>query len=134
MNRFGLRIGPGAASIILVIVVVSMTILGVLALSEAGQESVLADKSADRFEESARLEHEEQLTIMQLDEIFCRAEKETDFLKYIKENLPQDVQMKEHLVSFEKSLGAKTLSVTLKILPPGESERFIYIERRLLSE
>ena len=135
MNKYGFRIGPGAASIILVIVVVTMSILGVLALSEAKTEKTLSEKSTQFVKEANLLEYNAQFTVMQLDEIISSAREQSDFLSYIKETIPENVSMMEDRLSFETSLdGSKFLEITIRILPDTEDERFEYVSRRIFTK
>ena len=135
MNKYGFRIGPGAASIILVIVVVTMSILGVLALSEAKTEKTLSEKSTQFVKEANLLEYNAQFTVMQLDEIISSARGQSDFLSYIKETIPENVSMTEDRLSFETSLdGSKFLEITIRILPDTEDERFEYVSRRIFTK
>ena len=135
MNKYGFRIGPGAASIILVIVVVTMSILGVLALSEAKTEKTLSEKSTQFVKEANLLEYNAQFTVMQLDEIISSAREQSDFLSYTKETIPENVSMTEDRLSFETSLdGSKFLEITIRILPDTEDERFEYVSRRIFTK
>ena len=135
MNKYGFRIGPGAASIILVIVVVTMSILGVLALSEAKTEKTLSEKSTQFVKEENLLEYNVQFTVMQLDEIISSARGQSDFLSYTKETIPENVSMTEDRLSFETSLdGSKFLEITIRILPDTEDERFEYVSRRIFTK
>ena len=135
MNKYGFRIGPGAASIILVIVVVTMSILGVLALSEAKTEKTLSEKSTQFVKEANLLEYNAQFTVMKLDEIISSARGQSDFLSYIKETIPENVSMTEDRLSFETSLdGSKFLEITIRILPDTEDERFEYVSRRIFTK
>ena len=78
MNKTGYRIGPGAASILLVIVVVSMSILGIIALSESKSEVRLSEKNALFVEDKSRLEAEAVQTLALLDEILLKARENAD--------------------------------------------------------
>ncbi len=132
------RIGPGAASILMVIVVVSMAILGLLALSEAQNEARLSEKNAAFVKEKAQTEAEAEKTLMQLDEILVSARKNTDnndeYFEYINSVLPDGMTMEDNLISWtEGGQSAKSLLVTLRILPMESPVRFEWIRRQMIS-
>lgn len=132
------RIGPGAASILMVIVVVSMAILGLLALSEAQNEARLSEKNAAFVKEKAHAETLAEKTLMQLDEILVSARKNTDnndeYLEYIKKALPGGMTMEGDLLSWTQAGGgAKSLLITIRILPTESPVRFEWIRRQMIS-
>ena len=58
MKKRHISIGPGAASLILIIVVLAMTMLGAMALLNAREDARLTRRSAKTAEEDAcRMEH-----------------------------------------------------------------------------
>lgn len=132
------RIGPGAASILLVIVVVSMSILGLLALSEARNEARLSEKNAAYVKEKSQTETNAEKTLMHLDEILVSARKNTDnndeYLEYIKKALPGGMTMEGDLLSWTQAGGgAKSLLITIRILPTESPVRFEWTRREIIS-
>lgn len=132
------RIGPGAASILLVIVVVSMSILGLLALSEARNEARLSEKNAAYVKEKSQTETNAEKTLMHLDEILVSARKTTgnndEYFEYINKALPDGMTMENDLISWtEGGESAKSLFVTLRILPYESPVRFEWTRREIIS-
>lgn len=138
MNKTGYRIGPGAASILLVIVVVSMSILGIMALSESKNELRLSEKNAQFVKEKGRMETEAIRTLAHLDEILFTARKHADtyeeYIEYIKGAIPNGVALEEDFLSWtEGSINNRSLYLKIRILPLESSVRYEWTEHRLMS-
>lgn len=135
-NRF--RPGPGAASILLVVVVVSMSILGVMALMQAKNEQTLSEKTALFVSLKSDLEAGAQKTLMLLDEILLNAGQNTEtgdeYFQYIKEAIPDSVTMEDDFLFWtEGGVNGKTLFLKIRIFPPDSRTRFEWQEHRLIS-
>lgn len=138
MNKTGYRIGPGAASILLVIVVVSMSILGILALSESKSEVRLSEKNALFVEEKSRLEAEAVQTLALLDAILLKARENADtneaYFEYIYNEIPGCVSVEDDCLSWTQgSIHNRTLYLKIKVLPIESSVRYEWLQHRLVS-
>ena len=138
MNKTGYRIGPGAASILLVIVVVSMSILGILALSESKSEVRLSEKNALFVEDKSRLEAEAVQTLALLDAILLKARENAGtneaYFEYIYNEIPGSVSAEDDCLSWTQgSIHNRTLYLKIKVLPIESSVRYEWLQHRLVS-
>ena len=122
MKKKEYRIGPGAASLILVIVVLAMSIFALLSLSESDGRLALARRSMDFAEIEYDLSSRAERKLMELDAVLKTAKTESDtneaYLETVKGILPEPFQMKEDAVSAVFSSGAsKELYLEVRILP-----------------
>lgn len=133
------HIGPGAASLILIIVILSLSVLSVMTLTNARGDERLTARSATVVEAIGNLNVRAEKTVAQLDEIFLRARQESgdsvSYIENIRGMLPQQMEMKENIVSWaETDEDGRKLCCSIEILPMERAERFARIEHRLSSE
>ena len=123
------RIGPGAVSLMLVVVVVSMSVLGLLALISSKGDCALTERTmmfvTSEYSASARAEE----MLAQLDEVLMKAAvnavDEKSYLEAISEKLPEKMTLTDRRISWnESSDGGRTLICEVEILPMNEEERF----------
>lgn len=131
--------GPGAASLLLVIVMVSMSVLGLLALISVRADVRLAERSRDfdvaEFETMAAAER----TMAELDAILAssaaRSSTEEDYQAAIVEALPQDMTLKDGEISWvETSELGRSLQCRVKVMRHNEKQRFVWMEHAFVSE
>lgn len=124
------RIGPGAVSLLLVVVVVSMSVLGLLALISSRGDYALTERSTlfvvNEYNTSAKAEE----TLASLDEILLNCEKDAkndqEYLEAIAAALPEDMILMDRAVSWtEEAEGGRSLFCEVEILPLDDEERFV---------
>lgn len=132
MKRKEYRIGPGAASLLLVVVVVSLALLALLALMNARGDYRLTERSISftlsEYEASARSER----SLAELDGIVaaCRrsAGSDEELLAAVSAELPDFMYMEGAVVSWEENSGiGRTLMCAVEILPMDRPERCAWI-------
>lgn len=132
-------IGPGAASLLLVIVVVSMSILGLLALMSARSDENLMRRSHDfvsaEYETSASAERR----LAEMDGIVadCARDAGDDaaFLERIAERLPEGLTMDGRVISWEETFAAgRALSCSVRVSELGSMPRLAWMEHVFTSE
>lgn len=133
MKRRNFYIGPGAASLLLVIVVVSMSVLGLLALMSARSDERLMQRSRDfvtaEYETAARAER----SLAQLDGLLadCARLASTDdaYLTLVAKGLPEGMTLAGRTVLWteDSSLG-RSLNCAVELNLLGERERFAWKE------
>lgn len=122
-------LGIGAASILLVLTIVSLSVFAVLTLSSAKGDEGLSKKLADRTTRYYKASNEANHTLEQVDrklwKLFQSSENEEDYMK----NVPRRVakidgmsyDKQKEILSFEKEITKEQkLSVWLKISYPKE--------------
>ena len=137
--RRNFRIGPGAASLMLVVVVVAMSLLALLAFIEVHGDHKLTDRSIEfavaEYEASAAAEY----TLAELDGIFagCAAETadDTAYLAAIEARLPEGMTLKGSTVSWEQPTPeGRTLMCSVEIMPLGSEARYEWRMHMFVSE
>ena len=127
--RRNFRIGPGAASLMLVVVVVAMSLLALLAFIEVHGDHKLTDRSIDftvaEYEASAAAEY----ALAELVGIFaeCAADTADDaaYLDAIEARLPDGMTLDGRMVNWEQSTPeGRTLMCSVEIMPLGSDVRY----------
>lgn len=124
------RIGPGAVSLLLLVVVVSLSVLGLLALISARGDYKLTDRAEQFVVSEYSVSAEAEYTLAELDAILvrCAGEAADDeaYLKAVEALLPEEMQMDERTVYWQKeSVDRRTMVCEVEILPLGSQQRFI---------
>lgn len=139
MKRRQPYIGPGAASLILLIVVVSMTVLGLLALMSARGDMKLIQRSrqftAAEYEASARAER----TLSDLDALLARcarsASTEEAYLLAVDARLPDVLCREGRLICWTEDGGVgRALSCVVELAPLGDFPHYIWKEHAFQTE
>lgn len=131
MKRKEYRIGPGAASLLLVVVVVSMSVLGLLALINARGDQKLTERgvqfSTSEYAASAQAERR----LAELDGILVRCAKQAagddEYMRFVSEELPDGMRMEGNIVFWEQeSECGRTLNCAVEVKPFGEPVRYAW--------
>lgn len=139
MKRRNFYIGPGAASLLMVIVVVSMSILGLLGLMSARSDEKLMQRSRDfvaaEYETSARAER----SLAQLDGLLadCAYIASTDaaYLALVAQKLPEGMEMSSRTVSWtEHAELGRELHCAVELAELGAQPRFAWREHKFIAE
>lgn len=138
MRKREYRIGPGAASLLLVVVVVSLSVLGLLALINARGDHKLTQRNIEFAASEYAASADAQRMLAQLDGVLAACAKEAqdmqDYLLLVSENLPGDMWMDENIVSWEQTCEqGRTLACSVEIKPLGTDERFAWREHMFIA-
>ena len=127
MNKRKIALGPGAASLILIVVVLSLCMLAMLAQISSRNDYSLATRSADMITRVYKLSDQSERRMAELDGILARCSKETQdreaYLALVEKNLPEDMTMDGDVVSWTEPLDNRTMNCEVKLLDPGETPR-----------
>lgn len=128
MNRkSSISLGPGASSLILIFVVLSLAALGMLSLMTSRSDLRLAERSAQVTEAVYALQTRAEEHRAELEEILavCSEEAEGDdaILAALEQALPEDVELDGRLLLFSEEDGARVLTCALELLPSGSPQR-----------
>lgn len=137
MNPRKFRIGPGAASLMLLAVVLSMSVLGALALVSARNDLRLSNRRAAVIEQVYHLNDCAERRLMALDEILARIEASTEeeYLAAVRGALPEDMALTDRTIRWtEQSQDGRSLSCAVTLQPLGEFPRAVWTEHRLITE
>ena len=136
-RRSNVSFGPGAASLILIVVILSMGVLGMLALMNARSDAKLSERSMEVVAAGFELNDKAERGVAELDAVLARCGASTysdeAFLAAVQGNLPDGMLMdsEKRIVSWELSDGLRTLSCAVEVLPQGGTERLRWREHRL---
>ncbi len=136
-RKSNVSFGPGAASLILIVVILSMSVLGMLALMNARNDSRLSRRSIEVVAAGYDLNDRAERGIAELDAVLARCAASTfsdeAYLAAVRGNLPDGMLMgqADRIVSWELTDGLRTLSCAVEVLPQGEKERLRWREHRL---
>ena len=138
MNRRSFQIGPGAASLLLIAVVLCMGVLGALSLISARGDAQLSNRSLRMAESAAQLNVHAEEQLMELDQLLAELSDSEDDEAYLAElasRLPGDMWMYERTVSWEESAeDGRRVTCSVEVAPLGESPRVQWTDHRLWTE
>ena len=136
-RKSNVSFGPGAASLILIVVILSMAVLGMLALMNARNDSKLSGRSIEVVAAGFALNDRAERNVAELDAVLARCAASTfsdeAYLAAVRGSLPDGMLMgqEDRIVSWELTDGLRTLSCAVEVLPQGENERLRWREHRL---
>ena len=136
-RKSNVSFGPGAASLILIVVILSMAVLGMLALMNARNDSKLSSRSIEVVAAGFELNDRAERNMAELDAVVARCAASTfsdeAYLTAVRGNLPDGMLMgqEDRIVRWELTDGLRTLSCAVEVLPQGEKERLRWREHRL---
>ena len=136
-RKSNVSFGPGAASLILIVVILSMGVLGMLALMNARNDAQLSRRSIEVVAAGYALNDRAERSVAELDAVLARCATSTfsdeAYLAAVRGNLPDGMLMgqDDRIVSWELSDGLRTLSCAVEVLPKGENERLRWRDHRL---
>ena len=122
MNRQSrISFGPGAASLILIVVILSMSVLGILALMNARSDIKLSDRSVQVVQATYQLNEYAERRLASLDAIAARyaaiSETDDDYAAAMRAFLPVDMQMTDRVISWDETDGVRTLECAVTLNP-----------------
>ena len=128
MNKRKIALGPGAASLILIVVVLSLCMLSMLAIISSRNDMSLASRSAEMITRVYELSDQSERRLVELDAVLvkCReeaGENQEAYLAAVEENLPEGMTIEEDIVSWTEPLDNRTMNCAVKLAGPGEMPR-----------
>ena len=131
MKRREYRIGPGAASLLLVVVVVSMSVLGLLALINARGDQKLTERGAQFAASEYAASAQAESRLAELDGVLVqctqRAGSNEEYINLVLEELPDGMRMEENIVYWEQeSEYGRTLICGVEIKPLEAQVRYAW--------
>ena len=135
MNKRKIALGPGAASLILIVVVLSLCMLAMLSQIGSRNDLSLASRSAAMISRVYNLSSNSERKLAELDTVLAACQKETQdkaaYLEMVAEKLPEGMTLEEDLVSWTEPLDNRTMNCTVKLLDPGEIPRAKWVTYKL---
>ena len=138
MNRKDYHIGPGAASLMLIVVVMGMSVLGVLAMMNSRSDNQLSMRGAEVAEQAYQLSSAAERSLAELDAVLldCAAQAEDDasWLALVADALPEGMTMSERTVRWTEEGGERQLKCAVELADFGEETRMRWTEHKLVTQ
>ena len=127
--------GPGAASLILIVIILSMSVLGILSLMNSRNDLKLSERSINVIEAVYQLYDEAEREFASLDATVAKVGKavkdKEEYLPVISAALPEGMTMNGNTISWNKTDGFRSLDLAVEVLPLGNTPRIRWTEHRL---
>ena len=135
MKRRGVTIGPGAPSLLLVVVVVAMSVLGLLALMSARSDAQLARRSLEYTEAEYERAAQAERSLAQLDGVLAACAGEEDYLAAVSRQLPQGMTLDGRVVRWtESGEKGRSLCCAVELAKEGAQSRFRWVEHQFMAD
>ena len=138
MNKRKVALGPGAASLILIIVVLSLCMMAMLTQISARNDYNLCARSAEMVQRVYELNARSEQKLAELDALLAAAQKDAGnmeaYLAKVEELLPEGMTLEEDRVTWTEPLDNRNLECIVLLLPPGEKQRARWISHKLMVE
>lgn len=133
MKKRNFFIGPGAASLLLVVVVVSMSVLGLLAMMSARSDARLAERSVTYTQAQYGAMAESERSLAALDAVLLRcgrdAADDASYLAALEAHMPSGMILDGRTVRWTEDTGAgKMLYCAADVAPLGDFPRCAWTE------
>ena len=130
-------LGPGAASLILIVVVFSLCMMAMLTQIGARNDYNLCKRSAEMVQRVYELNAQSEGKLAELDAVLVKAQQDagTDmdaYLKKVEELLPEGMTLEEGNITWTEPLDNRNLECIVQLLPPGEKQRTKWISHKLV--
>ena len=139
MNRKEYNIGPGAASLMLIVVVLSMSVLGMLAMMNARSDNRLSGRSAEVTEQVYALDKQAEYALAELDgvlaECAAQAQDDEEYLTLVAGRLPLEASLSDRTVSWQEyGEDGRSLLCAVELAQHGEFPRARWTKHKLYTE
>ena len=138
MNKRKIALGPGAASLILIVVVLSLCMMAMLTQIGARNDYNLCTRSAEMVQRVYELNAQSERKLAELDALLVTARKDAGdmetYLTELEALLPEDMTLEEDRITWTEPLDNRNLECVVQVLPPEEKQRTKWISHKLVVE
>ena len=138
MNKRAFRLSPGAPSLVLIVVVLSMSIMGMLMFIRTRNDMRLSSRSVQVAGQDARLYVQAEETFAELDGMVlqCRLKAAGDeqLLELVAAALPEDMEMEENIIFWQETDGSRVFWAGAQVQPVDSEVRLTWHTRILEAE
>ncbi len=138
MNKRKIALGPGAASLILIVVVLSLCMLAMLTMISARNDNNLSVRSVSSVEQVYELSSKCEESLSRLDAILADNIRQglsgDEYLNAVSEQLPEEMILEDDLVSWIEETEGRTMECAVRVLSDGNGPRYEWVSHRLLVE
>ena len=134
-RKSNVAFGPGAASLILIVVILSMGVLGMLALMNARNDVKLSDRSTAVVVAGYELNDRAERRLAELDgaaaECAASCQGDDEYMNALRGRLPEGMLLEDRTVTWSETDGLRTLSCAVEVLPLSGGQRLAWRSHRL---
>lgn len=138
MKQRKIALGPGAASLILIIVTLSMCVLCMLTYISAKNDLSLSTRSADMIQRVYALNDRSERSLATLDaalaECARQAADDAAYRDLAAQKLPEGMEIEENTIFWTESEGDRALWCAVELAPLGEEPRIRWTQHALTVE
>ena len=136
MSKRKVALGPGAASLILIVVVLSLCMMAMLTQISARNDYNLCTRSAEMVQRVYELNAQSEQKLAELDTLLVTAQKDAAdmgaYLEKVQSLLPDGMMLEEDKIIWTEPLDNRNLECIVQLLPPGEKQRTQWISHKLI--
>ena len=136
-KKSSLSFGPGASSLILIFVVLSMSVLGMLSLMNSRNDIRFSERSAAVVEAVYALNEKAEESRAALDEILSeeagKAGSEEEYLAAVESRLPENMSLDGKTVEWTEKDELRNLDCAMELQPLGGEKRAVWVRYKLTS-
>lgn len=137
-KKSSVSLGPGASSLILIFVVLSLAVLGMLSLMTSRNDLRLSERNVQVTESIYALNERAERRYAELDAIVARCAeanpKEQLFRAAVRDALPEDVYMEDGLLVFQEEDDSRMLDCALRLNGRKSAVRLEWVRYDLTAE
>lgn len=138
MKQRKIALGPGAASLILIIVTLSMCVLCMLTFISAKNDLSLSTRGAAMIQRVYALNDRSERSMAALDEVLAACTEQTAddaaYLELVAQQLPEGMEIEENTIFWMESEGDRALWCAVELAPRGETPRLEWTQHALTVE
>ncbi|MBR3106007.1 MAG: hypothetical protein IKH30_02340 [Clostridia bacterium] len=135
-KKSSISFGPGAASLLLIFVVLAMSVLGMLSLMNSRNDVRLSERSVAVMEAVYSLNSKAEESRARADavlyELAQTAEDEENYLSEAGEALADQMLLDGSVLSWDETDGTRTIHCALEVLPLGSGQRTRWLRHALV--
>lgn len=130
MKQRKIALGPGASSLILIIVVLSMCVLCMLTFISARNDESLSLRSARMIENVYTLQSDSERTFAALDAVLtacaAQAADQEAYVALVAKSLPEGMTLEQDTVAWTEMAQGQQLDCAVRLAPWGEYPRAVW--------
>lgn len=135
MNKKLFRLSPGAPSLVLIVVVLSMSIMGMLMFVRTNSDMRLTQRSVQVAAQDAVLFARAEETLSELDALALSCKQQAgdgeSYLQLLAASLPNEMAMEENVIYWQETDGSRTFRAGAAVAAYEEENRLSWHTRVL---
>lgn len=138
MRQRRIAFGPGAASLILIVVILCMSMLAMLTIASARNDEKLSLRSAAMTEDIYSLNVKAEESLAGLDEMLVSARQgsssQDSYLQEVSTLLPEGMNLEGNIVTWKETSTSRVLVCAVRLTEPMENARYEWVDHHLIMD